>query len=209
MIFILMGNNIDDNSTGYIYKLCINEDDDIFYIGSTRRELRHRLAEHKYDIKNERHNKRKIKHFKDNINNLKIIELEKCFNTKEQLKFRERDYIDKFQKVLIEPRLSIHHQFWSYFSIEALGEFKHQNTSQFINFQNDFLGIERRRWQLANDDDIPVIESKQGSFGISYNRSGLLLNIDAYYKNIDGITTQSQEFKTKYEFTQDTWLESV
>ncbi|WP_299216334.1 TonB-dependent receptor [uncultured Dokdonia sp.] len=113
-------------------------------------------------------------------------------------------YIDKFEKILVEPRLSINHQFWDYFSLEALGEFKHQNTSQFINFQNDFLGIERRRWQLANDDDIPVIESKQGSLGITYSRYGLLLNVDAYYKNVDGITTQSQEFKTKYEFTRTT-----
>lgn len=110
------------------------------------------------------------------------------------------NYIDKFKKILIEPRLSVNHEFWDYFSIEVLGEFKHQNTSQIINFQNDFLGIERRRWQLANDDDIPVIESKQGSFGISYNRSGLLLNVDAYYKSVAGITTQSQEFSTKYEF---------
>ncbi|MFC4632429.1 TonB-dependent receptor plug domain-containing protein [Dokdonia ponticola] len=112
------------------------------------------------------------------------------------------NYIDKFRKILVEPRLSINHEFWDYFSVEALGEFKHQNTSQIINFQNDFLGIERRRWQLANDDDIPVIQSKQGSVGISYSRSGLLLNVDTYYKSIDGITTQSQEFSTKYEFTR-------
>ncbi|GGG06625.1 TonB-dependent receptor [Dokdonia pacifica] len=114
------------------------------------------------------------------------------------------NYIDKFKKVLIEPRLSVNHQFGSYFSAELLGEFKHQNASQFINFQNDFLGIERRRWQLANDEDIPVIESKQASLGISYNRSGLLIDIDTYYKKVDGITTQSQEFQTKYEFTRTT-----
>ena len=114
------------------------------------------------------------------------------------------NYIDKFKKILVEPRLSINHQFWDYFSVEALGEFKHQNTSQFINFQNDFLGIERRRWQLANNDDVPVIESKQGSLGTSYSRSGLLIDIDAYYKRIEGITTQSQAFQTKYEFTRTT-----
>lgn len=112
------------------------------------------------------------------------------------------NYIDKFKKILVEPRLSINHEFWDYFSVEVLSEFKHQNTSQIINFQNDFLGIERRRWQLANDDDIPVIESKQASLGISYSRLGLLFNVEAYYKNIDGITTQSQEFSTKYEFTR-------
>lgn len=114
------------------------------------------------------------------------------------------NYIDKFRKVIVEPRLSIHHQFEEYFSVEIQGEFKHQNTSQFVNFQNDFLGIERSRWQLANDDDIPVIESKQGSFGISYNRSGVLIGVDMFYKEVEGITSQSQEFQTKYEFTRTT-----
>ncbi len=73
-----------------------------------------------------------------------------------------------------------------------------------MNFQNDYLGIERSRWQLANDDDIPVIESKQGSFGISYNRSGVLIGVDMFYKEVEGITSQSQEFQTKYEFTRTT-----
>jgi len=130
-----MGNNIDDNSTGYIYKLCINEDDDIFYIGSTRRELRHRLAEHKYDIKNERHNKRKIKHFKDNINNLKIIELEKCFNTKEQLKFRERDYIDKFQNninklcpIRLDSETKLYNKIYYYKNRESILSERHKKT---------------------------------------------------------------------------------
>jgi len=112
------------------------------------------------------------------------------------------NYIDKFQKIIWEPRLSFNQQFLTDFTFEILGEFKHQNTSQIINFQNDFLGIEKRRWQLANNDDIPVITSKQISTGINFNSSGWLVNIEGYYKNIEGITTQSQGFQNQYEFVK-------
>jgi TonB-dependent Receptor Plug Domain len=112
------------------------------------------------------------------------------------------NYIDKFQKSIIEPRLSFSQQFLKHLTLEILGEFKHQNTSQVVNFQNDFLGIEKRRWQLSNNKDIPVMESKQASLGISYSKKGWLLNAEGYYKLVDGITSQSQGFQNQYEFAK-------
>ena len=112
------------------------------------------------------------------------------------------NYIGKFNRHLLEPRLSVTHKFLDYFSFEVLGEFKHQNISQVINFQNDFLGIEKRRWQLSNDSDIPIIRSQQGSVGLSYTKSGWLVSAEAYYKKVKGITTQSQGFQNQYEFVK-------
>lgn len=110
------------------------------------------------------------------------------------------NYIGKFDKHILEPRLSFSHKFLNHFSFETLGEFKHQNTSQVVNFQNDFLGIEKRRWQLSNDKDIPVIQSRQVSIGLSFNKSGWLISAEGYYKKVKGITTQSQGFINQYEF---------
>lgn len=112
------------------------------------------------------------------------------------------DYIDKFQKHILEPRLALTHKISKYFSLEVLGEFKHQNTSQIINFQNDFLGIEKRRWQLSNDADIPIIRSKQASIGLSYSKNSWLFSTEAYFKSVDGITLQSQGFVNQYEFVK-------
>ncbi|WP_460219574.1 TonB-dependent receptor plug domain-containing protein [Psychroserpens sp. MEBiC05023] len=112
------------------------------------------------------------------------------------------NYIDKFSKHIFEPRLTITHQFLDDFSVEFLGELKHQNTSQIINFQNDFLGIEKRRWQLSNDKDIPVLRSKQASLGLSYSKKGWLASVDGYYKYVKGITSQSQGFLNQYEFVR-------
>ncbi len=112
------------------------------------------------------------------------------------------NYIPKFNLFLVEPRLSMQKKIGKDFTVEVLGEFKHQNTSQIINFQNDFLGIERRRWQQTDNDSIPIIRSKQLSLGVNYNKDGWLLDVTGYYKSVDGITTQSQAFTTKYEFTR-------
>ena len=110
------------------------------------------------------------------------------------------NYLDKFKRHLLEPRLSFNQRFLNSFNLEILGEFKHQNTSQIINFQNDFLGIEKRRWRLSNDNDIPIIISKQVSAGLSYSDKGWLINLVGYYKNVNGITTSSQGFQNQYEF---------
>lgn len=119
------------------------------------------------------------------------------------------NYIDKFSKHLLEPRISFSHKFLDHFSVEALGEFKNQNTSQVVNFQNDFLGIEKRRWQLSNNDDIPVIQSRQGSIGLAFNKNGWLISADGYYKKVKGITTQSQGFQNRYEFERTSGFNEV
>ena len=111
-------------------------------------------------------------------------------------------YIDKFKKTLIEPRVSLSHKLSTHFNTLFSAELKHQNTSQIINFQNDFLGIEKRRWQLANDEDIPILQSKQFTGGFNYEREGWLLDVEGYYKEVDGITMRSQGFQTKYQFTK-------
>jgi hypothetical protein len=127
----------------------------------------------------------------------------KTLDRKTSLNFGLRyNYIGKFKKHILEPRFAFTHQFLNDFSLEILGEFKHQNTSQIINFQNDFLGIEKKRWQLSNDADIPVIRSKQVSFGLSYSKNRWLANIDGYYKHVNGITSQSQGFLNQYEFVK-------
>ncbi len=107
-------------------------------------------------------------------------------------------YIEKFEKHILEPRISINYKVFKHFNIQAQGELKHQNTSQIINYQNDFLGIEKRRWRLANNENIPVITSKQASVGLNYSNKGWLVSVEGYYKNVDGITSQSQGFLNQY-----------
>ncbi|HBR52886.1 MAG TPA: hypothetical protein DEA82_01355 [Flavobacteriaceae bacterium] len=112
------------------------------------------------------------------------------------------NYLDKFKKSIVEPRLSFVQKFLDHFSLEAAGEFKHQISSQVVNFQNDFLGIEKRRWQLSDDDTIPVLMSQQFSAGINFSNNGWLVSAEMYYKYVDGITTQAQGFQNQFEFVK-------
>ena len=122
---------------------------------------------------------------------------------------------DKFSNTLIEPRLTFNQRFLNYFTFEVLGEMKSQTTSQVIDLQNDFLGIEKRRWVLSNNNEepiiedgrliqpVPIIQSKQISTGVRYNQNGLLISAEAYTKKVEGITTRSQGFQNQFQFENE------
>ena len=110
------------------------------------------------------------------------------------------NYIEKFSKTLFEPRVSFSQRFLESFRLEILGEFKSQTASQIIDLQNDFLGVEKRRWVLSNNDNIPIIKSKQISTGIHFNKNNLIISAETYLKDVDGITTRSQGFQNQYQF---------
>lgn len=122
------------------------------------------------------------------------------YNNSTHLKIGTRsNYYKPFNVLLLEPRLSINHKFLKHFKVELLGEFKSQVTSQVIDRQNDFLGIEKRRWVLANNTTLPIIESKQASIGLHYNKNKLLVSTEIFIKHVDGITTRSQGFQNQYQ----------
>jgi len=118
--------------------------------------------------------------------------------------------IKKLDEVLLEPRLSFNQRFLNFFKFELLGEFKSQTTSQIIDLQNDFLGVEKRRWVLSNNEEdlnldngevhIPIITSKQISAGLHYSKNKFLISAEAYIKDVKGITTRSQGFQNQYQF---------
>lgn len=122
------------------------------------------------------------------------------YNNRTHLKIGTRsNYYKPFNVLLLEPRLSVNHKFYKHFKVEFLGEFKSQVTSQVIDRQNDFLGIDNRRWVLANNTTLPIIESKQASIGLHYNKNKLLVSAEAFIKHADGITTRSQGFQNQYQ----------
>ncbi|NNE33353.1 MAG: TonB-dependent receptor plug domain-containing protein [Winogradskyella sp.] len=120
------------------------------------------------------------------------------------LKFGARiSYYEKLAQVVMEPRVSFNQKIADFFRLEILGELKSQSITQIIDVQQDFFGIEKRRWQLANNDEVPLIKSQQASVGFSYNFNGLLISAEGYYKNVSNITARSQGFQNQFQFTND------
>lgn len=118
-------------------------------------------------------------------------------------------YFEKFSDFVIEPRLAFNHTFLKYFRLEILTELKSQSLTQIVDLQQDFFGIEKRRWQLASKKDIPIIKSQQVSFGVSYSQNKLLISAESYYKNVDNITARSQGFQNQFQFVTDIGSYSV
>lgn len=114
------------------------------------------------------------------------------------------NYFQKFYKWTFEPRIAFNQKFLKYFSLEVLGEFKSQTTAQVIDLQNDFLGVEKRRWILANNEDIPIMRSKQLSTGIHFQKSGTLISVEGYFKLVEGITSSSQGFQNQFQYIRST-----
>ena len=102
----------------------------------------------------------------------------------------------------IEPRLNLSYQANRSWRWNLLGEIKNQTLTQVIDQQQDFLGIEKRRWVLADGEVYPIINSRQIEGGLNYNRKGWLLQGSLYYKSVEGISSGSQGFQNQLEFLQ-------
>ncbi|MDP2686042.1 MAG: carboxypeptidase-like regulatory domain-containing protein [Aequorivita sp.] len=110
------------------------------------------------------------------------------------------NYFSKFEEIVIEPRLSLHQKFGNGFAVEVLGEFKSQSTTQRIDFESDFLGIEKRRWVLADQESTPIIKSKQASAGLVYSKKGIFLNLEGFYKIVEDINSANQGLQNQFQF---------
>lgn len=113
------------------------------------------------------------------------------------------NYFDKFNRYLFEPRFTFNYKFLNNFNVLVTGEVKSQTVSQVIDLQEDFLGIEKRRWILANDNDIPISNSKQISLGLFYKKNNFLISTEVYKKDVNNINARSQGFQNQFQFIKD------
>nr|WP_306801536.1 TonB-dependent receptor [Flavobacterium sp. H4147] len=114
------------------------------------------------------------------------------------------NYIENFKKFIIEPRIQFNYGINKNLHFELLGELKNQNSQQIIDLQKDYFGIEKRRWIIANNTSIPIQRSKQLSLSLFYKKNDWLLDIENFYKRVNGITTSSQGFQNQLEFVRTT-----
>lgn len=114
------------------------------------------------------------------------------------------NYFKNLGDLRVEPRISFNQAVSHDFNIEFLGEYKSQATTQTIDYQTDFLGVEKRRWRLADGDEIPLLTSKQVSLGLIYDKNDWLISVTGYLKEVEGITSQSQGFQNQYQYARFT-----
>jgi hypothetical protein len=113
------------------------------------------------------------------------------------------NYITEFGMMYTEPRLQLNYMLAPSWQLEALAELKSQATSQIVELQGDFLGLEKRRWVLSDDNNIPVQRSRQASIGATFKENGWLISLENFYKKVKGITTSGQGFQDQLELRND------
>ncbi|MFL9831431.1 carboxypeptidase-like regulatory domain-containing protein [Flavobacterium sp. ST-87] len=110
------------------------------------------------------------------------------------------NYFQKFDKLLFEPRINFRQKLTKELALKVEGELKNQTTTQIIDFEDDFLGVEKRRWQLVDNNEIPIARSKQFSTGIDFNTNNWNIELTGFYKIVDGITASNQGFYNNFQF---------
>lgn len=113
------------------------------------------------------------------------------------------NYLNPFNKLIIEPRFILKQKLISHLKFKILGEFKHQTVNQTVDFKDHFLGVENRRWVLSNNKNIPIVKSKQLSYGLEFYKNNFLIEITSFYKSVKGVTAASQGFYNNFQSTQD------
>lgn len=108
------------------------------------------------------------------------------------------NYFEQLGQFIAEPRLQFSYTLTPELKVEILGEQKSQTAAQIIDLQRDFLGIEKRRWTLA-DGETPLQRSGQLSIGLSFQNADWLVSLDNFYKKVSGISSPAQAFQNQLE----------
>ncbi|HEU0136983.1 MAG TPA: hypothetical protein VFQ50_06800, partial [Flavobacterium sp.] len=109
------------------------------------------------------------------------------------------NYFENLDVLRLEPRLQFVFAVVPNVKLELLGELKSQTLSQVVDFQQDFLGLEKRRWMLADDQNYQLQESEQLSVGIVIKKNNWLVTAESFYKKVNGISSRSQSFQNQLE----------
>lgn len=98
-------------------------------------------------------------------------------------------------RTLFEPRVYADYEFSDEFKIKASAEIKNQAISQVLPFEFSDLGLGDSVWVLFDDDtEVPLLNNKQVTFGFLFNKNGWKLDVEAYFKNVVGITSFTRGF---------------
>ncbi|MDE5421554.1 TonB-dependent receptor [Ancylomarina sp. DW003] len=110
-----------------------------------------------------------------------------------------RSYYSLVDDFFIEPRINAEYPLSRALRLKATAEKRYQPISQLIEFEDTQLRLGNGIWTLSDHSRIPVLESFQFSGGIFVNTKGWTLDIDAYLKRIDSLTSFTNGFTNTTE----------
>jgi hypothetical protein len=106
------------------------------------------------------------------------------------------NYFTSDQTINFEPRLHVEKNISDNWLLKASGEIKNQALSQLVLFDFNEIGVGNNIWILADNEEIPILNSRQITTGLLFQKNGWSVDIDGYYKKIKGLTSFSKGFTT-------------
>lgn len=105
------------------------------------------------------------------------------------------NYFDNLHDFYLEPRVYGEYSFHDNWKLKASAEIRNQGISQLLSFEFDELGLNNKIWALTDGDDIPVLSNKQITSGIQFADRGWKIDVEGYYKRIDGLSSYTKGFR--------------
>jgi hypothetical protein len=111
------------------------------------------------------------------------------------LGIRASNYIAS-QRLFFEPRLYAEYAATDHLRLKVSAEIKNQAVSQIIEFATIDFGLENQVWALSSEEGLPILQSNQLSAGFLFSKSGWNIDVEAYYKDIKGLTSLTKGFES-------------
>ncbi|MDC1162426.1 carboxypeptidase-like regulatory domain-containing protein, partial [Tenacibaculum sp.] len=106
------------------------------------------------------------------------------------------NYFSLSNDFFISPRLYIQKRIIPNYWVRASIEMKRQNISQLVEPFTELFGLERQVWVLSDNKEVPILKSNQLTFGFTFKKNNWVFDVEAYRKEIDGLTSITKGFKT-------------
>ncbi len=105
-------------------------------------------------------------------------------------------YYDVTDKMYFEPRASLTYKLTKKISLKGAWGQYYQFTNRII--RNDISSGSRDFWVLADDETVPISFAEHFIAGASYETRNYLFNVEAYYKNLKGLSEYSLQFAPSF-----------
>ena len=110
------------------------------------------------------------------------------------------NYFSVLNKIFVEPRVQFEAKINTDFKYKASIERLHQSVSQVVEFSTKSFGLENQIWAISDGETIPVLKSAQFTSGFVFNKNGWDIDLEGYYKKVNGITSFTLGFENVDEF---------
>jgi len=107
-------------------------------------------------------------------------------------------HYSSMKKIYLEPRLNIEYPLNNLFRVKAGLERRNQPISQTIEIDLGELRPENNTWNLSTSDGFPILTSNQYTAGLLFNSKNWIIDIEAYFKRLNGITSFTNGYSTPF-----------